>query len=151
MATMTDAIAANFQGFATEVRPELEAALTRYTELGPGCPARLREAMRYSLLAPGKKIRPMLALLAADGCGGDWRVALPAACAVEMVHVYSLIPDHLPAMADDDLRRGMPTNHKVYGEGLAILAGAALFTLAFDVFARETQPASAGARSCALL
>jgi len=151
LATTTDATAADFQGFATEVRPELDAALTRYTELGAGCPARLREAMRYSLLASGKRIRPLLTLLAADGCAGDWRVALPAACAVEMVHVYSLIHDDLPAMDDDDLRRGRPTNHKVYGEGLAILAGDALLTLAFEVLATEVQPAAAAARSCAAL
>ena len=83
----------------------------------PQVAPRLREAMRYSLLAPGKRLRPMLALLAAEACGGDIQAAMPAACAVEMVHAYSLIHDDLPAMDDDDLRRGRPTCHKVVRRG----------------------------------
>lgn len=107
--------------------------------------------MRYSLLNPGKRIRPLLTLLAADACGGDAERALPVACAVEMVHVFSLIHDDLPAMDDDDLRRGKPTNHKVYGEGEAILAGDALLTLAFQILADDIRPPQAAARCASVL
>ena len=107
--------------------------------------------MRYSLLAPGKRFRPMLALLAAEACGGTIAVAIPAASAVEMVHAYSLIHDDLPAMDDNDLRRGRPTCHKVYGEAMAILAGDALLSLAFQVLAERVQPASVAGACCAAL
>ncbi len=96
---------------------------------------RLRQAMRYSLLAGGKRIRPILALTAAEAVGAPARPVLPFACALEMIHTYSLVHDDLPAMDDDDLRRGRPTSHKVYGEGLAILVGDALLTEAFRVLA----------------
>ena len=99
--------------------------------------------MAYSLLAPGKRLRPLLVLLAAEACGGRDVDALPAACAVEMVHTYSLIHDDLPAMDDDDLRRGRPTCHKQFGEALAILAGDALLTMAFEVLATGYPPATA--------
>jgi len=92
--------------------------------------------MRYSLFAGGKRLRPALCLAAAQTCGGNWKEALPLACAVECIHTYSLIHDDLPAMDDDDFRRGKPTNHKVFGEGIAILAGDALLTLAFELAAR---------------
>lgn len=98
-------------------------------------PKRLHQAMRYSVFAGGKRLRPALCLAAAQACRGGWEAALPLACAVECVHTYSLIHDDLPAMDDDDLRRGKPTNHKVYGEGLAILAGDALLTHAFELAA----------------
>lgn len=113
------------------------------------CPDQLREAMAYSLLAGGKRLRPVLVLLACEACGGDVKSALPAACALEMVHTYSLIHDDLPAMDDDDLRRGRPTNHKQFGEALAILAGDALLTLAFEVIAKETKPPEVAALCCA--
>ena len=103
--------------------------------------ADLQEAMEYSLLAGGKRIRPILTLETCRLCGGDWRAALPFACAVEMVHTYSLIHDDLPAMDDDDMRRGRPTNHVVYGEATAILAGDALLTAAFGQLARADLPA----------
>ncbi len=96
--------------------------------------------MRHSLLGGGKRLRPVLALLAAEACGGRPRLALPAACALEMVHTYSLIHDDLPCMDDDDLRRGRPTCHKVFGEATALLAGDALLTLAFEVLARDVEP-----------
>ncbi|HTN04557.1 MAG TPA: farnesyl diphosphate synthase [Planctomycetaceae bacterium] len=112
------------------------------------CPSRLQEAMAYSLLAGGKRLRPVLVLLACEACGGNPVSALPAACALEMVHTYSLIHDDLPAMDDDDLRRGRPTNHVVYGEALAILAGDALLTLAFEVMARDIQPPALAAACC---
>lgn len=92
---------------------------------------RLREAMLYSLLAGGKRLRPAMVLLAAEALEGDSDAALPIACAIEMVHTYSLVHDDLPAMDNDDYRRGLPTNHKVYGEATAILAGDALLTQAF--------------------
>ena len=113
------------------------------------CPDTLREAMAYSLLAGGKRMRPVLVLLACEACGGSIEAALPAACAIEMIHTYSLIHDDLPAMDDDDYRRGRLTNHKVFGEAMAILAGDALLTLAFEVIARDTQPASVAAACCA--
>lgn len=93
----------------------------------------VREAMRYSLLSEGKRVRPMLTLAFCELCGGEAERALPFACAVEMVHTYSLIHDDLPCMDDDDLRRGNPTNHKVYGESIALLAGDGLLTKAFEI------------------
>ncbi len=129
----------------------MDLALSRYTTFGPGCPEALGEAIRYSLLAPGKRLRPMLVLLAAEACGGDTDPALPAACAVEMVHTYSLIHDDLPAMDDDALRRGLPTCHIAFGEANAILAGDALLTLAFEVLARDIRPAAVAAQCCLAL
>lgn len=108
-----------------------------------GCPPRLAEAMRYSTMAGGKRLRPLLCLLAAEACGGDPSAALPAACALELVHTYSLIHDDLPAMDDDDLRRGMPTCHKAFDEATAVLAGDGLLTLAFEILARHVRPADA--------
>jgi geranylgeranyl diphosphate synthase type II len=105
----------------------LNACLPEATTL----PARLHEAMRYSIFAGGKRIRPVLALAACEAVGGALEPALPVACSLEMIHTYSLIHDDLPAMDDDDLRRGRPTNHKVYGEATAILTGDALLTQAF--------------------
>jgi geranylgeranyl diphosphate synthase type II len=113
-------------------------------------PPSLIEAMRYSLLAPGKRLRPALVFMAAQAAGGTDTQALPAAAAVEMVHTYSLIHDDLPAMDDDDLRRGLPTCHKKFGEALAILAGDALLTLAFQILALQLPPRTA-ATSCYLL
>ena len=95
-------------------------------------PPRLHAAMRYSALSPGKRLRPLLALTACAAAGGRWRDALPAAVAVECVHAFSLVHDDLPAMDDDDYRRGRLTTHKKYGEALAILAGDALIALAFE-------------------
>jgi len=112
-----------------------------------GMPASLLEAMRYSLFAPGKRLRPLLVILAADASGGQEAAGLPAACAVEMIHAYSLIHDDLPAMDDDDLRRGQPTCHKQFGEALAILAGDALLTMAFQVLA-ENYPTTTAAACC---
>ncbi len=99
-------------------------------------PSRLREAMAYSLMAGGKRIRPVLVLAAAESLRASWEHLIPMAAAVELIHTYSLIHDDLPAMDDDDFRRGMPTNHKVYGEAMAILAGDALLTHAFTIIAR---------------
>lgn len=104
-------------------------------------PPTIHRAMRYSLFAGGKRMRPALVLAAAEACGGGHEEALPAACAVECVHTYSLIHDDLPAMDDDDLRRGKPTSHKVFGEGIAILAGDALLTVAFEILAQARPSA----------
>lgn len=141
----------SFEQVAAELRPQIEAALERYTRQAGGCPAGLAESMRYSLLAPGKRLRPLLVLMAAEACGGKVGDAMPAACAVEMIHCYSLIHDDLPAMDDDDLRRGRPTNHKVYGEAIAILAGDALLTRAFEILARDVRPPQVAAACCAAL
>jgi geranylgeranyl diphosphate synthase type II len=132
-------------------RDTIEGALAALTDFSDHCPAQLRDAIRYSLLGPGKRIRPQLVILAADACGGELASALPAACAVEMIHAYSLIHDDLPAMDDDDLRRGRPTCHKVFGEALAILAGDALVALAFEVLATRIEPPTTAARCCAEL
>ncbi|HEX5443034.1 MAG TPA: farnesyl diphosphate synthase [Pirellulales bacterium] len=141
----------SFEQLAAELRPQIEAALERYTRPVPGCPAVLADSMRYSLLAPGKRLRPLLVLMAAEACGGKVGEAMPAACAVEMIHCYSLIHDDLPAMDDDDLRRGRPTNHKVYGEAVAILAGDALLTRAFEILAGDVRPPQVAAACCAAL
>jgi geranylgeranyl diphosphate synthase, type II len=113
----------------------VEAYLERVLPPVGGHAPRLAEAMRYSALGGGKRLRPALAFAAAEGCGSDREPALPVAAAVEMIHTYSLIHDDLPAMDDDDFRRGRPTSHKVFGEALAILAGDALLTQAFEVLA----------------
>jgi len=115
----------------------VDRALVRYVPPGP---SRLRQAMRYSLLGGGKRIRPILTLAAAEAVGAQARIALPCACAIEMIHAYSLVHDDLPAMDDDDVRRGRPTSHRVYGEGLAVLVGDALLTEAFRVLATAQLP-----------
>ena len=136
--------------YAEKVRTEIDAALERYTAFDADCPDVLREAIRHSLLAPGKRLRPLLVLMAAEACGCERGAAIPAACAVEMVHTYSLIHDDLPAMDDDDLRRGRPTCHAKYDEATAILAGDALLTEAFRVLA-DVRPGQIAARCCAEL
>jgi len=122
--------------FLTARAEKTDRALREYFATWNGVPDTLREAIEYSLFAGGKRLRPALALTAAEVISGDDTVALPAACALEMIHTYSLIHDDLPAMDNDDLRRGKPTSHKVYGEAVAILAGDALLTMAFDVAAQ---------------
>jgi geranylgeranyl diphosphate synthase type II len=109
----------------------------RYLLQDQKIPQVLRQAMLYSLKAGGKRLRPVMAILTCEAFGGSQEDALPAAVALEMVHTYSLIHDDLPAMDDDDYRRGQLTNHKVFGEGIAILAGDGLLTYAFDILARQ--------------
>ncbi len=131
-----------------ELRGEIDAALERVLA-GIGGPAVIAEPVRYSLLGPGKRLRPCLTLAAADTVAHHASlsspearaVALPAACAVEMIHTYSLVHDDLPAMDNDSLRRGRPTTHVVYGDGLAILAGDGLLTEAFGVMVQWPSPA----------
>ena len=115
----------------------IDKALDRFLPKETEKPATIHRAMRYSVFAGGKRLRPILTLAAAEACGGNWRNALPAACAVECMHTYSLIHDDLPCMDDDDLRRGRPTSHKVFGEGIAVLAGDALLTVAFEILAQS--------------
>lgn len=133
------------------LRERINAALERHAQFDEDCPAQLAEAIRYALLGPGKRLRPRLVLMAAEACGGALDSAMPAACAVEMVHAYSLVHDDLPAMDNDDLRRGRPTCHKQFGEAAAILVGDALLARAFEVLASEVLPASTAARCCAVL
>ena len=122
-------------GFAEdtrEYREIIEGALSAYIA-ACGAPRQLREAMEYSLNAGGKRLRPVLALFTCDMLGGDVRRALPFACALEMIHTYSLIHDDLPCMDDDDFRRGRPSNHRVFGEANAVLAGDGLLSYAFEI------------------
>lgn len=104
-------------------------------------PKTLHAAMRYSVFAGGKRLRPVLCLAAAEACGGTIAAAMPSACAIECIHTYSLVHDDLPCMDDDDLRRGRPTTHKVFGEALAVLTGDALLTMAFEILARTKTTA----------
>ena len=119
-----------------EYRALVERSLGPVLESLGEIPDRLLEAMRYSLLAGGKRLRPVMLLAACEMAGGEAELALPFACALEMIHTYSLIHDDLPAMDNDDLRRGKPTNHKVFGEDLAILAGDGLLNAAAELMAR---------------
>lgn len=121
-------------------RAEIESMLATVLPSPPDCFPPLADAMQYSLLAGGKRLRPILCLASAEAVGGDRTLARPAACAIELIHTYSLVHDDLPAMDDDTMRRGRPTLHVVAGEGMAILAGDGLLTEAFGVLARE--PAS---------
>ncbi|QSV45160.1 polyprenyl synthetase family protein [Geobacter benzoatilyticus] len=124
----------------TIVDEALERHLPRESEL----PVSVHRSMRYSVFAGGKRIRPVLMLAACEAVGGTPDLALPAACAMEMIHTYSLIHDDLPAMDDDDFRRGRPTNHKVFGEAIAILAGDALLTEAFILMSSPEYAAKVG-------
>jgi geranylgeranyl diphosphate synthase type II len=117
----------------------VDKALNRFLPKASAKPATIHKAMRYSLFAGGKRLRPILCLAAAEACGGAIERALPFACAVECIHTYSLIHDDLPCMDDDDLRRGRPTCHKVFGEGIAVLAGDALLTVAFEILAQAEE------------
>ncbi len=131
----------NAEAFLKDKSARTEAALHALAAEWKDAPPRLAEAASYSLFAGGKRLRPALALGACEiVCGSD-AAAVPAACALEMVHTYSLIHDDLPAMDDDDMRRGRPTSHKVFGEATAILAGDALLTMAFDAAARTGSTA----------
>jgi geranylgeranyl diphosphate synthase type II len=114
----------------------VDRALDRYLPKANTKPATLHRAMRYSLFAGGKRLRPILCLAAAEACGGKVDDALPLACALESIHTYSLVHDDLPSMDNDDFRRGRPTCHKVFGEGIAVLAGDALLTIAFEIVSR---------------
>ena len=140
----------SFEETCRELQGRIEAALVDTLQrCCADSPDRLVDAMRYSLLAGGKRLRPILLLLACEACRGDIDEAMPAAVAIEMIHTYSLIHDDLPAMDDDRLRRGIPTCHIQFDEATAILAGDGLLTLAFEVLATEIRPGSLAAACCA--
>ncbi len=123
----------NIKTYLVSRQKLIERALDRYLPKATAKPATLHRAMRYSLFAGGKRLRPILCLAAAEACGGKIGNALPLACALECIHTYSLVHDDLPSMDNDDFRRGRPTCHKIFGEGIAILAGDALLTIAFEI------------------
>ena len=126
----------NLDRFLTSRTEAVNRALDRFLPTEKTKPVTIHKAMRYSLFAGGKRMRPAVLLAAAEACGGRAADALPLACAVECIHTYSLIHDDLPAMDNDDYRRGKLTNHKVFGEGIAVLAGDALLTQAFEIAAQ---------------
>jgi geranylgeranyl diphosphate synthase, type II len=126
----------DLEAYLADRTARVNRALDRFLPPPTARPATIHKAMRYSLFAGGKRLRPALCLAAAEACGGSSAQAMPLACAVECIHTYSLIHDDLPAMDDDDYRRGKLTNHKVFGEGIAVLAGDALLTQAFEIAAR---------------
>ncbi len=126
----------DLQRYLAQQTAAVDRALDRFLPHANARPATIHKAMRYSLFAGGKRLRPALCLAAAEACAGKIDDAMPLACAVECIHTYSLIHDDLPAMDDDDLRRGKPTSHKIFGEGIAILAGDALLTEAFELACR---------------
>ena len=128
----------DLQAYLTERRALVEAALERFLPPEDTPPPTVHRAMRYSVMAGGKRLRPILVIAGAEAVGGTLATVVPAACALELIHTYSLIHDDLPAMDDDDYRRGRLTNHKVFGEAIAILAGDALLTLAFKLVADNT-------------
>ncbi len=127
----------NLNSYLKQQQKLVEQALDQSIAIAK--PAKIYEAMRYSLLAGGKRLRPILCLATADLMGGTIEMAMPTACALEMIHTMSLIHDDLPAMDNDDFRRGKPTNHKVYGEDIAILAGDGLLAYAFEYVATQTK------------
>ncbi len=133
-------VASDFSEYLRKLRKLVDDELERRLQFSNDCPKRLADAMRYSLLAPGKRLRPSLAIIACEVCGGSNTDEVAAACvALEAVHAYSLIHDDLPAMDDDELRRGRPTCHRKFDEATAILAGDALLTFAFEVLGDETK------------
>jgi geranylgeranyl diphosphate synthase type II len=123
----------DLKAYLREKRKKVEDALEEYVPTADGLTAKLMEAMRYSLFAGGKRLRPILCMAGAETVGGVDESVLPVACALELIHTYSLIHDDLPLMDDDDLRRGKPTNHKVFGDAIALLAGDGLLTEAFSL------------------
>ena len=130
----------NIKTYLASRQKLIERALDRYLPKANTKPATLHRAMRYSLFAGGKRLRPILCLAAAEACRGNVSNVLPLACALECIHTYSLVHDDLPSMDNDDFRRGRPTCHKVFGDGIAVLAGDALLTIAFEIVSR-TKPA----------
>jgi geranylgeranyl diphosphate synthase type II len=126
----------NVKDYLKSRQKQIDRALDRYLPKEKTKPATIHEAMRYSLFAGGKRLRPILCLAAAEACGGRIDNAMPLACAMECIHTYSLVHDDLPSMDNDDFRRGRPTCHKVFGDGIAVLAGDALLTIAFEIVSR---------------
>lgn len=142
---MTPRLSSYFEKNGAAVNKALLSFLPKASE----SPRVIHESMRYSISAGGKRLRPILVMAAAEICGGSAKSVMPTACALEFIHTYSLVHDDLPAMDDDDLRRGKPTNHKVYGEDIAILAGDALLTHAFGLAAKNALIKGINARAVA--
>jgi geranylgeranyl diphosphate synthase, type II len=134
---MTEDNEAFLEAYLSARKGLIDSALNKYMPDENAYPPEIFKAVRYSLFAGGKRLRPILCLAAAEAVGGDIETVLPIACALELIHTYSLIHDDLPAIDNDDYRRGMPTSHKVFGEGIAILAGDALLTAAFHLLSRQ--------------
>ncbi len=126
----------NLKTYLNSRQKLIDRALDRHLPKASAKPATIHKAMRYSLFAGGKRLRPILCLAAAEACGGKIDNAMPLACAMECIHTYSLVHDDLPSMDNDDFRRGRPTCHKVFGDGIAVLAGDALLTVAFEIVSR---------------
>lgn len=145
---MTSAVASPLAEYLESRRVAVDAGLEVCLPKAPDVPESLAATMHYAVFPGGKRLRPMLVLLAAEACDGTEPAAMPAACAVELVHCYSLVHDDLPAMDDDDLRRGRPTCHKKFGEAMAILTGDALLTLAFEILSRQSARPERAAASC---
>src|SRR5215212_9404005 len=129
------------KAYLAERQKRIDRALNDFLPKADVSPATIHKAMRYSVFAGGKRLRPILCLEAAEACAGNAELALPAACAIECIHTYSLIHDDLPSMDNDDFRRGRPTCHKMFGEGIAVLAGDALLTIAISI-ATSARPTS---------
>src|SRR5437870_4017894 len=134
--TVPSGSAMNLKSYLKSRQATIDRALDRYLPKENVKPATIHKAMRYSLFAGGKRLRPILCLAAAEACGSKIDNALPLACAMECIHTYSLVHDDLPSMDNDDFRRGRATCHKVFGDGIAVLAGDALLTLAFEIVSR---------------
>src|SRR5207302_1889283 len=134
--TVPSGSAMNLKSYLESRQKKIDQALDRYLPCENVKPNTIHKAMRYSLFAGGKRLRPILCLASAEACGGNVVRALPLACAIECIHTYSLVHDDLPSMDNDDFRRGRPTCHKVFGEGIAVLAGDALLTVAFEIISR---------------
>lgn len=138
---MTNPVNFNLKAYLLEKRAQVDSALHDYFPEVDGLTVDLMKAMRYSLFAGGKRLRPILCIAGAEAVRGAGNRVLPVACALELIHTYSLIHDDLPLMDDDDFRRGKPTNHKVFGDAIALLAGDGLLTEAFNLM---TSPDATG-------
>src|SRR5438128_8461079 len=132
----------DLDGYLKERRALVDAALERFLPGEDTPPPTVHRAMRYSVMAGGKRLRPILVIAGAEAVGATPAIVMPTACALELIHTYSLIHDDLPVMDDDDYRRGRLTNHKVFGDAMAILAGDALLTLAFRLIASNVDAAA---------
>lgn len=142
MTVTTEFLLLDFQSYLSDKCALIDAALEDYLPPEDRFPEVIFQAMRYSALSGGKRLRPILTLAACNAVGGDESAAMPTACAIEMIHAFSLIHDDLPALDNDDLRRGKPTNHKVFGEAMAILAGDLLLAYAFQLIPERTKGVS---------
>ncbi len=137
----------DLNAYLNDKKKKVDEALDRFLMEDRGFPESLNKSMHYSVAAGGKRLRPVLVIAAAEACGGTMDAVMPLAAALEMIHTFSLIHDDLPAMDNDDLRRGMPTNHKVFGEAMAILAGDALLAEAFVCLIRASKTSTVNAET----